>query len=1237
MAVGTHLFVALLALASVGCSRQTERVWQQEEGYRWAELPASGAKAGFERLPGSKTGVGFVNILLDEEMAANQNLHNGSGVAVGDYDGDGYADIYFAHLHGSNALYRNLGNWRFEDVTETAGVAAPDRFSTGAVFSDVDGDGDLDLLVTALGGPNAAFRNEGNGRFTEVTEAWGLVSNRGSTTMALADIDGDGDLDLYVTNYKRITLRDTLPPDQIAWDKVVRQTGPQSYEINPEWKDHYTLEIKGTKLIRLESGEPDYLYINDGSGRFEKERLTDGRFLDEHGIPLQLEPRDWGLEVQFFDVNRDGHPDLYVCNDFESPDYFFMNDGAGRFRALPALALRKTANSTMSVDFGDINRDDQVDLFMADMLDVTYEARQIQMATGVPVTTEIGDIEGRPQAMENMLFINRGDDTFADITHWAGVPASGWSWSVNFVDVDLDGLQDILISTGNAIDIQNSDVQEADHRRRATVRSFDEFRRLVLHFPPLYQRNVVFRNLGNLQFESVENGWGFGDELDIAQGLAFGDFDNDGDLDVVVNRMNREAGLYRNRAGAGRVAVRLRGLAPNTQGIGAKIRLRGGDVAQESEVQSGGLYNSGSQAQVMFAAEEGRELELEIRWRSGRISVISGVKANRIYEVDEPHAVEPSFAPEVRPFQTAEPIFRPAAISHRHPEAPFDDFGLQPLLHRRLSQLGPAVAVADLDGDGADDLVIGAGIGAPLTLLRNDGSGQFLPLSAGEGTAGQNGDHAGIVFVPIDKGPSLLLVGESNYETPIDSSRIAVYEVGPSGLRLRERLNAGRGAIGPLALADLNGDGDLDLFVGSRVRTLRYPEADRSRIFLWQDGRFIDRPDLAGAFSGAGMVSGAAFGDINQDGHVDAVLAVDWGPVRVYLNDGTGWFIEETGNWGLHRHTGWWNGVTLGDFDGDGRLDLAATNWGWNSRYGHPEGSGNPLHLYFGDYDGDRVVEPVLARRHPDKTNYVPDRGFGPISVALPYLRTRIRSFEEFASKSVEEILGQEGRGGAILQAGMLGHTVFLNRGNRFEPVALPLEAQRAPAHAVTVADFNGDGIDDLFLGQNFFAVPIEIPRLDAGRGLWLRGRGDGTFDPVPGWESGVKVYGEARAIGVSDFDRDGRVDLVVTQNGAPTTYWRNEKGRPGLRVRFAPGAAPGLGIGSTVQLVYDDDSLGPVRQISAGTGYWSQESLAPVLGVRPGGRVKAVRVTLPGAHTVDVPVDQGVAEIVVQQGAWNP
>jgi enediyne biosynthesis protein E4 len=1219
-----------LVLVSLGCTRQAELVWQEEAGYRWAELAVSGNKnSGFDRMPGSKTGITFVNILLDEEMAANQNLHNGSGVAVGDFDGDGYPDIYFAHLHGPNALYRNLGNWRFEDVTESAGVAAPDRFSTGAVFADVDGDGDLDLLVTALGGPNAAFRNDGNGRFTEVTDEWGLSSYRGSTTMALADVDGDGDLDLYVTNYKRITLRDTLPPDQISWDKVVRQTGPQSYEIDPEWKDHYTLEIKGTKLIRLESGEPDYLYINDGTGRFTRERLTDGRFLDEHGSPLTTEPRDWGLEVQFFDVNRDGWPDLYVCNDFESPDYFFLNDGTGRFQALPALALRKTANSTMSVDFGDINRDGQIDLFMADMLDVTYEARQIQMATGVPVTTEIGDIDGRPQAMENMLFINRGDDTFADITHWAGVPASGWSWSVNFIDVDLDGYPDILISTGNAIDIQNSDVQEADHRRRATVRSFDEFRRLILHFPPLYQRNVVFRNKGNLQFESVKDGWGFGDELDIAQGLAFGDFDNDGDLDVVVNRMNREAGLYRNRAGAGRVAVRLKGLAPNTEGIGAKVRLRGGSVEQEEEMQAGGLYNSGSQTQLMFAAEKDRDLELEVRWRSGRVSVITGVRANRIYEVDEP-PTEPSFVPEVRPFEIAEPIYRPVPISHRHPEAPFDDFGLQPLLHRRLSQLGPAVAVADLDGDGFDDLVIGSGAGFPISLLKNDGQGRLLPLPGADGTAAPSGDHAGIVFLPRQGEPSLLIVGESNYEIPIDSSRIAIYEVTPSGLHLRERLNAGQGAIGPLALADLNGDGELDLFVGGRVRTLRYPEAAGSRVYLWEDGRFVDRPDLAAGFAGAGMVSGVTFGDINQDGHIDAVLAVEWGPVRLYLNDGSGRFTEETGNWGLHRHTGWWNGVTLGDFDGDGRLDVAATNWGWNSRYAQPDGTGDPLLLYHGDYDGDRVVEPVLARRHPEKATYVPDRGFGPMSVGLPYLRTRIPSFAQFASMTVEEILGREGRIGAVLQANVLGHTVFLNRGNRFESMPLPLEAQLVPAHAVAVADFDGDGIEDLFLGQNFFAVPIEIPRLDAGRGLWLRGKGDGTFDPVPGWESGVKVYGEARAVGLADFDGDGRVDIAVTQNGAATTYWRNERGEPGIRVRFAPGAASTSGIGSAVQLVYDDGSTGPLRPIGAGTGYWSQESLVPVLGIGSGRSVRAVRFTLPGRGHFDQAVVPGSSEVVV-------
>ena len=298
-----------------GCGQET-RVWHEADGYRWAELSVKRrGRAGFERLLASKTGIDFVNQLTDDQIALNHHLLDGSGVAVGDVDGDDWPDLYFTRLDGPNVLYRNLGHWRFEDITDSAGVAAPDRFSTGAVLADLDGDGDLDLLVTATGGPNAAFFNDGSGHFREVTDEVGLTSNQGSTTMALADVDGDGDLDLYVGNYKKHTVRDLYPPHVRAFDRTVVKQG-DTYTIIPDFQEHYLVRVQGNRLMRFEYAEPDRFYLNDGAGRFTPVSFTDGAFLDEDGRPLQDEPHDWALTVRFQDINGDGVPDLYVCNDF---------------------------------------------------------------------------------------------------------------------------------------------------------------------------------------------------------------------------------------------------------------------------------------------------------------------------------------------------------------------------------------------------------------------------------------------------------------------------------------------------------------------------------------------------------------------------------------------------------------------------------------------------------------------------------------------------------------------------------------------------------------------------------------------------------------------------------------------------------------------------------------------------------------------------------------------------------
>lgn len=1128
------LFLILL----LSC-QPTERVWNEEVGYRWAALEVEGGQHAEFRQQ-ARTGITFRNDLSEEALVLNRHLLNGSGVAAGDIDGDGWVDLYFAGLEGPNALYRNLGDWQFEEITEQAGVGASGRFSTGAVFADSDGDGDLDLFVTAMGGPNAVFQNDGMGSFREVTADVGLQSSAGSTSMALADADGDGDLDLYVANYKRVALRDSLPPSVIGWEQVV-QEGNDGYEVAPDFAEHYRLVVKGTKVFRLEKGEADRFYLNDGRGHFKAVSFTSGAFLDEAGKPFNEAPKDWALAVRFQDINGDGAPDLYVCNDFESPDYFWLNQGDGTFRAIDPFAVRKTSNSTMSVDFADLNHDDHLDFFLADMLSPDPLRRRMQRATQAPIPIAIGDIEQRQQIMQNTLFVNRGDGSYAEIANFSGVAASEWSWSSQFLDVDLDGYEDLLITNGHAYDVQNIDALENERRLMQRAHSFDQFRRIILSFPSLPLPNMAFRNNGDLTFETMESGWGLGSESDISHGMALADLDNDGDLDVVTNRLNNTASLYENRGTASRIAVRLQGNPPNTQGIGATIRVLGGPVSQQKQVVSGGAYLSGNDPLYSFAAfDDNTALQIEVIWRSGRVSRVDSVQANRLYEVHESGSKD---APESALEAPVVSLFEPVILNHTHTELPFDDSGMQTLLTRKLSQQGPPVAWTDWNKDGKDELFIGSGRGGALAVFeQQDERFSAIPKARlGDLGAIADLDQTSIQVVETEAGQAQVLVGFANYESPQRrASYISVYEAQGGIWREVQRLDAGYASLGSLAVADIDGDGDGDLFAAGQFLPAQYPVSASSYVFKQSGGQWSKNEEGSIAFQDIGLVNAADFADLDADGDVDLVLATEWGPLHVFRNEGDGQFARVTQSYGLTAYTGWWRGIRAADVNGDGQIDVVATNWGWNTPWGYPEKQGKPLRIQHGDMDGNGQWDLVESYWDPNSTAYVPMLRMDQLAMGIPSIQRHIRRHADFATMDVDAVLGPMRANVSAREASMLGHTVFLNRGTHFEPVALPNEAQWAPASGVVVADFNKDGHVDVVLAQNMFALHVDIPRLDSGRGLIFLGDGYGQFTPMSGEASGIEAYGDQRHVAASDFDGDGDMDLVITQNGAATQLYRN-------------------------------------------------------------------------------------------------
>ncbi|MEP7380380.1 MAG: VCBS repeat-containing protein [Gemmatimonadota bacterium] len=1072
----------------------------------------------FDRLAPEVTGVTFANDLPREPSFNILNYlyyYNGAGVAVGDIDGDSLPDLYFSSNLGKNRLYRNLGNYRFEDITDKAGVAGPDGWKTGVTMADVNGDGRLDLYVSAVSyleshGHNVLYINNGDGTFSDRTEEFGLGHAGYSTQAVFFDYDGDGDLDMYLLNHSTHTERASGSP---ALRRIPHPTA-------------------GDRLFR-----------NDGQ-HFTDVSAAAGIYQGVEG---------YGLGVAAADLDLDGCIDLYISNDFQENDYLYHNNCDGTFTESIARATKHTSRFSMGVDAADMDNDGRPDLVVLDMLP---EREDVLKTSASSEGFSLFDLRVRagywPQYARNTLQLNRGGLRFSEIGYQAGVAATDWSWAALFADLDDDGRKDLFITNGivrrpNDLDYINYVSNEAVQASLATGVKKQDLA-LLDSMPSIPLANVAFHNDGDYHFSNRAAAWGLADP-GFSNGVAYVDLNNSGMLDLVVNNINAPASIYRNRAhertGNASLSLRLRGAGANTAGIGARVSLTIGPTTQLLEQMLTRGFLSSVDPKLHFGVGKSTRADsLVVVWPDRRRQVLRDVALGGALTLYQDSATVVAPTPAVRAVPLLGDVTDAMRITSRHVENDFLDYDREPLMPHRLSSEGPALASGDVNGDGLDDLYVGGAKWHAGTILLQQDDGTFRPSLQRALAADSIPEDVDAVFFDADgDGDQDLYVVSAGNEFWGDMEQ----------LDDRLYLNDGHGTFtrsttslppfhengGCVVPGDFDGDGDIDLFVGSRVVSRRYGETPRSHL-LQNDGygHFRDVTEsIGGGMGAAGMVSSGTWIDYDGDGHLDLVVVGEWMPVRVYHQE-AGVFHERTQEAGLAGSEGWWNSVAAADLNGDGRPDLVLGNLGLNSYL--RASATEPARLYVGDFFTTGSLKQILTF-YNQGVSY-PVAGRDELVRLMPALRQRYPSYKSFGAARIEDILpSQELAKATILRAHTFRSAVALSTGIGFTLAALPPQAQFFPVYASLVRDVDGDGRPDILLGGNFYGVPPVFGRYDAGYGLLLHGNGDGTFHAVDMAASGVDLEGEVRELKLVRRP-GGRVAIAVARNNDTLRLLATEK-----------------------------------------------------------------------------------------------